>query len=187
MPASGFQFDVAVQALVVKFSESVLTSLSTSSITLDRTYNGITETIPAANLAVAWSGATSTATFTFPGYPSGMLPDGNYVATFSSTGIQDAAGNGLAPVATIPFFFLAGDANHDHSVGFDDLLILAQNYGLSGRSYSQGNFDYSVGGTVGFDDLLLLAQRYGSSVVLAAAPAKPAATRSRVATGVLSA
>ncbi|HQY87645.1 MAG TPA: hypothetical protein PK402_03240 [Tepidisphaeraceae bacterium] len=56
-----------------------------------------------------------------------------------------------------------GDANLSHNVDFSDLLIVAQNYGLSGRSWTQGNFDFSVDGLVSFNDLLGLAQNYGES------------------------
>jgi hypothetical protein len=44
-------------------------------------------------------------------------------------------------------------------VDFDDLLILAQNYGKPGFEGGDANAD----GKVDFDDLLLLAQRYNSS------------------------
>lgn len=55
-----------------------------------------------------------------------------------------------------------GDANLDTAVNFDDLLLLAQNYGVtSGAVWGQGDFNYD--GAVGFDDLLLLAQQYAGS------------------------
>ena len=53
-----------------------------------------------------------------------------------------------------------GDANLDGSVGFDDLLVLAQHYGNAG-SFADG--DFTGDGTVGFSDLLVLAQNYGQS------------------------
>jgi Ca2+-binding EF-hand superfamily protein len=51
------------------------------------------------------------------------------------------------------------DFNKDGKVDFDDLLILAQNYGKPGFEGGDANAD----GKVDFDDLLLLAQRYNSS------------------------
>ena len=57
---------------------------------------------------------------------------------------------------------LPGDTNLDGSVSFDDLLVLAQNYGESG-AWIQGDSDYN--GVVGFEDLLALAQNYGSAVL----------------------
>jgi uncharacterized protein (DUF2141 family) len=58
-------------------------------------------------------------------------------------------------------FLPEGDANADGTVGFDDLLILAQHYGQSGASFPTG--DFNGDGVVNFEDLLLLAQNYGQS------------------------
>jgi hypothetical protein len=58
---------------------------------------------------------------------------------------------------------LPGDANLDGSVGFDDLLALAQNYGMPGR-WTQGDSNYDA--TISFDDLLALAQNYGAAVLI---------------------
>ncbi len=60
-------------------------------------------------------------------------------------------------------FILAGDATRNRIVNFDDLLIVAQNYGKSNRTFQQGDFNYN--GTVNFDDLLIIAQRYGMSLL----------------------
>lgn len=57
-------------------------------------------------------------------------------------------------------YTLRGDANLDGGVNFDDLLILAQNYGtMASMDWFQGDFSYDR--AVAFDDLLLLAQNYG--------------------------
>ena len=62
---------------------------------------------------------------------------------------------------------IPGDFNNDGSVGFDDLLILAQNYGKTGATLSQG--DANGDGKVDFADLLILAQNYGKHKTAAAA------------------
>jgi autotransporter-associated beta strand protein len=62
-------------------------------------------------------------------------------------------------------YTLPGDSNLSFSVTFDDLLILAQNYGAAGKVWAQGDSNYD--GLVNFDDLLALAQNYGGSVALA--------------------
>ena len=49
------------------------------------------------------------------------------------------------------------------SVGFVDLLRLAQNYDLSGREWSQGDFNFD--GSANFTDLLFVAQNYEASVI----------------------
>ncbi len=60
---------------------------------------------------------------------------------------------------------IAGDANVDLIVNFDDLLSLAQNYNPagSGKVWGEGDFDYN--GVVNFDDLLGLAQNYNASAL----------------------
>lgn len=115
---------------------------------------GVETSVP----ATAQNGTTLT--YTLPT----TLADGDYQFRIPANSIQDLATNPLAADYTTSFFILAGDVNRDRVVGFDDLLLLAQNYGLTGRTFSQGNIDYSSDGAVGFDDLLLLSQRYGSSL-----------------------
>jgi hypothetical protein len=66
---------------------------------------------------------------------------------------------------------LIGDANDDHVVDFNDLVILAQNYNTTGKTWSQG--DFNGDGNVDFDDLALLAQHYNTSLAPTPAPAAP--------------
>jgi probable HAF family extracellular repeat protein len=58
---------------------------------------------------------------------------------------------------------VTADANGDGTVGFDDLLILAQHYGISSGGTWQVD-DFNGDGGVGFDDLLILAQHYGATL-----------------------
>jgi hypothetical protein len=53
-----------------------------------------------------------------------------------------------------------GDADFDAIVGFQDLVVLAQNYNLSVDRWSKG--DFNLDGTVDFADLVPLAQNYGT-------------------------
>ncbi|MFT3787380.1 MAG: hypothetical protein QM770_14640 [Tepidisphaeraceae bacterium] len=55
-----------------------------------------------------------------------------------------------------------GDSNLDGTVNFSDLLILASNYSLSGKTWIHGDSNYD--GTVNFNDLLLLAASYNQTV-----------------------
>jgi PEP-CTERM motif-containing protein len=58
-------------------------------------------------------------------------------------------------------YTLAGDAFLENSVGFDDLVVVAQNFGKTGEDWAGGNFNYDPTGTVGFADLVSVAQNFG--------------------------
>jgi hypothetical protein len=110
--------------------------------------------------------------------PGGIwdYPDrGTYTLLTVANQIKDASNNS-ATVATIGSFVaiipIPGDSNRDGLVDFDDLLTIAQNYGQTGRTFAQGNFDDDEAGHVNFDDLLALAQHYGQSNVSIATPKK---------------
>lgn len=90
--------------------------------------------------------------------------DSDYAIRIPAGIVSDEAGNLSQDPHEHSFFYLTGDANRDRKVDFADLHVLAQNYSQSGRTFTQGNFDYSPDGKVDFNDLLLLAQRYGTSL-----------------------
>jgi len=70
------------------------------------------------------------------------------------------------------FEFLQGDANYDGKVGFDDLVIVARNYGKSNATWEQGDFDGD--GKVDFSDLVIVARNYGrSDIIIAVAGLAP--------------
>jgi endonuclease I len=54
---------------------------------------------------------------------------------------------------------IGGDANLGDSVGFEDLVIVAQNYDANGTVWQTGDFNRT--GTTDFSDLIVLAQNYG--------------------------
>jgi hypothetical protein len=122
-------------------------------------------------------GANNTATFTFPGLAQGLLPDGNYQITLNASGVTDAAGNVLTANNVINTFVLTADANRDRSVDTVDFNTLAANFGLTGRTFSQGNFDYSSDGLVDTIDFNLLASKFSQSLPAPSVRAGPAAAR----------
>src|SRR5205085_2289588 len=67
-----------------------------------------------------------------------------------------------------PFFFQRGDANHDRVTNALDFNALAANFGLAGRNYSQGNFDYS--GVVNTNDFIILAAAFNNTLPVPASP-----------------
>lgn len=155
--SSAYPYDIARNRVIVTFNDSVEASLDISDLVVVNSANSAV----AVPVAVDYDPATHIAVFTFA---PDAFPDGNYQATLIGEGVTDAAGNVMSN-HTLDFFVLTGDVNRDRSVGFEDLLVLAQNYGLTGRTFSQGNIDYSSDGEVSFEDLLLLAQRYGTSML----------------------
>lgn len=74
-------------------------------------------------------------------------------------GVVDTANNAGVTVPAGASTLVAGDANIDGSITFDDLLIMAQNYDRAGEvTWLSGDFDRN--NRVSFSDLLLAAQNY---------------------------
>jgi hypothetical protein len=96
--------------------------------------------------------------------PAGRLPDGAYRAQLAGGTLIDAAGNVQSAAQTFDFFMLTADANRDRVVDTVDFNILAANFSQSGRTFSQGNFDYDAAGNVDTIDFNLLAARFGNTV-----------------------
>ena len=161
-----FFYLTAPQSLRFTFSENVGPSLGVSDLLLKNLTTGAT--VPGAALALNYNTGGDVATFTFPGYPQGTLPDGNYRATLTASGVTNSTGTPIPADFIFDFFFLSGDANHDRKVDFSDLVIVAQNYNTtSGATFDKGDFNYD--GKVDFADLVMLAQRYGTTLAAPAA------------------
>ena len=83
-----------------------------------------------------------------------------------AVGYADSADNvvhGLSSNTVLARFAIDGDANLDNQVNFNDLLLLAQNFGKhDNANWDQCDFNYD--GQVNFDELLKLAQNYGKSL-----------------------
>ncbi|HEY7115108.1 MAG TPA: hypothetical protein VH475_00895, partial [Tepidisphaeraceae bacterium] len=148
------------QSLDIVFSEDVALPAGAAAIALANLTTG--QDVPQGYVAVSYDPATRTAHFTFPGYANGVLPDGNYHGRLLAAGAADLFGNSLITDAPFDFFILAGDANHDRAVDFNDLVVLAQNYNTPAKTFAQGDFNYD--GTVDFNDLVILAQRYNTTL-----------------------
>lgn len=162
---SQFVFDGATlpsppHSLSYSFSQNVGASIDPSDLQLVNTTTNTT--VPTANIAVSYNAGTNAATFTFPGYSDGVLPDGQYTATLLAAGVTNSGGTPLPANFVSNFFVLAGDADHNASVNLLDFNVLASNFGASGQIFSDGDFDYN--GVVNLGDFNLLASRFGATL-----------------------
>jgi hypothetical protein len=154
--------------ITIRLPAQIHTSIQTSFITVENRTAGTI--VPAAAMNTTITNTDAVVTYT--GNEAGVLSEGRYRLTlhadqfFAATGLViDGNRDGIGGDDFVfDFFVMAADANHDATVDFADLVSLAQNYGLTGRTFSQGNFDYSSDGRVDFADLVILAQRYGQSL-----------------------
>ena len=158
--SSGFELDLPRQTIRVRFNENVAPSIVPGAISLTNLTTN--QTIAAAHIAAGYDAATNTASFTFPGLPDGVLPDGNYRLTLAAGAASDLYGNPTAAAHTLNFFFLQGDANHDGRVNLQDFNRLAGNFGQGNRTFSQGDFNYDD--IVDISDFSLLALAFNQSL-----------------------
>ncbi len=149
--------------LTWRFSEDVSPSFSLDDLQLHRTASAPSGApigeVGLDDARLVYAPGSGEVELSFPTLEFGRLPMGRYELTIMANGVSDTAGNPQAEVSRAGFVELAGDANDDGRVDFDDLLALAANYGRSVQSWERGDFNYD--GTVNFDDLLLLAAQYG--------------------------
>ena len=130
-------------------------------------YNIYRSTSPGGEGATPVATNVSAPTFTDTGLTAGTT-------YYYQIAAVDQAGEGAKSSEASASTFIPGDVDGDGTVGFSDLLRLAQNYGATGATWAQG--DLNGDGTVGFADLLLLAQNYGDSVTSPATAAASALT-----------
>jgi hypothetical protein len=162
---TSYAYDAPGQQLNYAFSDILISSLTVDKLLLTNTTTNTI--IPSANISLGFD-INHKAYFNFPGYANGALPDGKYHATFAAGAVTDQAGNPLVLGNGFDFVVLAGDANHDNTVSFADLVAVAQNYGSSGKLWVNG--DFTADGNVSFADLVQVAQNYGKSIPLPGAP-----------------
>jgi hypothetical protein len=164
---SNLMYETAPNKLEVTFSEDVGNSLSGSDFLVKSLTTGQTITP-----SFSYNASTRKGTLSF----AAGLPDGNYRLTISAGSVNDNAGNALASDYTYDFFSLAGDANRSRSVDLTDFTILASNFNQSGKTFSQGNFDYDTNGIVDLTDFTILAANFNKTLAASAPAAAQVAT-----------
>jgi hypothetical protein len=148
-------FDVATspRKLRVVMTENVIDSIDPTDLEVVNLTTGQVAPTNPQSWTGSYDAATNTSTIDFK-FGNTQLPDGNYVATIRSAGINDITGQQMAQDYTTNFYVLAADANRDRHVDDADRAILDANWGLSGRNFLQGDFNYD--GTVNQADLDIL-------------------------------
>jgi hypothetical protein len=94
---------------------------------------------------------------------AGFLKSTDAAASSGKFAIADVDSAGKVTLS----YRVVGDINGDGTVGFADLLTLAQNYNGIGKDWAHGDLNYD--GAVGFADLLSLAQHYNQTAAATAA------------------
>lgn len=151
--SSEFRFERLPLEVRFTFSEPVDASIGPSDFIVTRNSDGAIFT-PSV---FSYDFASRTAILSF----NSQLPNADYTARALASGISSNSGVALAADATHPFFVLAGDATRNRVVNLDDFNVLAANFGLAGKTFSQGNFSYDGGGLVNLDDFNILAANFG--------------------------
>jgi hypothetical protein len=125
-----------------------------------------------STLAVPYTGTSPLSTIQ-TALKGGFIKSTDAAASSGKFAIADVDSAGKVTLS----YRVVGDINGDGTVGFADLLTLAQNYNGTGKDWAHGDLNYDS--TVGFADLLALAQHYNQTA--AAAPAVAAASSSLAA------
>ena len=176
--ATAVDFDYR-RTLTFTFNTDVSTGLSADDLRVEPQPSGAGAALVPD--AVVWDAAANAATFTF----DAPLPDGNYRATLAAAGFGTPAGRRVSSDIVYDLYVLAGDADRDRTVNFNDLLALAKNYNGANKTWADG--DFNGDGAVDFTDLLALAKNYNKSVPQFAEPGTAAAAAPALAPATLAA
>jgi hypothetical protein len=156
--SNDFLYQSGPRKISIAFNQDVSASLTAS----DLVVHNVTTDTDVTTGVLNYDPATNIATWTFS-----SLPSGNYHASLAAGSVSNSSLNLLAQPTGLDFFWLNGDADHDRTVGFADLVAVAQHYNQTGGA-TLANGDMDGDGNVGFADLVAVAQNYNKT--LAALP-----------------
>lgn len=156
--SSVYNDDAQPLTITVQFAENVQIALGAGALSIQDQNDSNQPAFSPTGFT--YDAATKTATFTF----SSPANDSNYRATLAAGNVRDNANNAMATDLIVDFFTLAGDGNHSRTVDIQDFNLLAANFGKTGQTFSQGNYDYSSDGAIGLTDFNILAARFGHSL-----------------------
>jgi hypothetical protein len=154
------------QSVNVTFSEDVA-GVDSFALSLLNTTTG--QQVPASDISVSYDPATFIATFTFPNYAGGLLPDGVYQAQVLGAGITDVFGNALGGDSSVQtFLWSAGTGGNDvYHLTLDpdtlDYQVYLNDEVTPAFVAAQGTSLIALGGGDG-DDSLLVDQTNGNAI-----------------------
>jgi hypothetical protein len=154
--ASQFVYNAPKPALTFTFSQNVGASVDPADIILRRD----AVAIPTTAMTLAFNTQTRTLTVAFPGLANGVLPNGNYTAVVRATGVVGAAANPMLADHVLPFRVLAGDADGNGAINFDDYARIDNGFNNGLTGFSNGDFNYD--GVVNFDDYAIIDLAFNS-------------------------
>jgi hypothetical protein len=141
------------------FTADVSGSFVTDDVLLTNLDTGAVIPPSAIGLSVnTWNDAVRI-TYTGPGGRH-VLPNGDYRLTLRAGSIVSATGQTLTTDANIEFFVLAGDADHNGVINFDDYARIDNGFNNHLVGFSNGDFNYD--GVVNFDDYALIDLAFNS-------------------------
>jgi hypothetical protein len=137
------------QAISFTFDRE-LSAVNPSDLIVENLTTG--NTVPAKQFTVQTVPETNS--WTYRWVYSGILPNGNYRATLPAGAVRSLNGVPTTADFSTDFFFVQGDANHDHAVNFDDYALIDNGFNNGLIGFSHGDFNYD--GVINFDDYSLI-------------------------------
>jgi hypothetical protein len=153
-PTLTFTFNCAVQSASAIAADLILTDRATN-----RSFNaqGFADvTYDRASFSISWQFYA--------------LPSANYDASVAAMSISDMSSAGLSADFSTALYILSADGDRNRQVDIHDFNILATNFGKSGQTFEQGNYDYSADGKVTITDFNILATNFGKHLDPPAGP-----------------
>jgi hypothetical protein len=155
--STGSLLDITNNTLALNFGAPGNDPIATIQAELSAGYAGGAWT-GVANAIVSSTAAAGISGGTLPilsvGYADGNVDNGSGTSTATA-----AAANQV-----LVKFTLAGDANLDGNVDFNDLFAVGKHLDTTGNDWAQGNFNYSSNGNVDFNDLFIIGQNLNKTL-----------------------
>ncbi len=149
------------QALNVTFTYDLGASLQNGDFVLFEYLNGIWAPVATPfSMTTSTANGQSTVVLKLPQ----LLANGAYRLQVLPGSVADATGRKNGSASNYDFTILAADGNHNQTVDIQDFNILAANFGKTGQTWSQGNYDYSADGTITITDFNVLAANFGKHI-----------------------